>query len=490
VELEHSRALRLAAGVSAGDERSLLARQEAALVTVRFDPRLPMAALTARVLLTTLRRLPGRLALDASGLPTKLVTELVVAVAAVDSRRPLDVVDGRAPGTTVGLDISTRATDGFIRVVPEGFGGHVVSDDAVELVLRRDANALGAVFAAACGAAEAFKRIVVDKPGRATSHPHLRFCPVTLSDDPGGAPSLTVLTPLDLALVGNGAIGTAVALILCELALGGRIVACDPERFEPENRGTYSLGGEREAQERPRKVDLVGDALAAVGYEVVRVAERSTALIERVDGGELAPPRTVLTGLDSVEARRETQMLWPDDLVDAATGDTALGLHHALPTGPCLRCFFPQTARGPDPLQVLARETGLPVSRLKRGTEALSAGDLAALSPPQRQRLAEFIGRPVCGLADALGLTDAPADGYLPSVPFVSQMGACLAVGRLLALALGVPAGINFIQFDALHGPTGVAGETRVAARECFCQRRGSIVRRVRATRWPNGREP
>lgn len=225
-------------------------------------------------------------------------------------------------------------------------------------------------------------------------------------------------------------------------------------------------------------------ALAAAGYEVSKVAAKSTELIARVDTGELKPPRTVITGLDTPGARRETQMLWPDHLVDAATGDTGVGLHHARPDGPCLRCFFPERHTRPDPLQVLAKETGLPVSRLKRGNEALTEEDIASLTDHQRDVLKQYIGKPVCGLADALGLSDADADGYLPSVPFVSQMAACLAVGRLMAMELGLTVDSNFFQFDALHGPL-VEGNMRNAVVDCYCQQRRDLVRQLRHRRWP-----
>jgi hypothetical protein len=484
---EHSRSLRLAAGVSASDELTLRERQETALVLVRVDPDLPFAQVTARTLLTTLRRLPGRLVLLRGQLPADAVDDLVQAVEAVDSSRPLTVAEEPPSDTDVRLDISLSGEHDSIRLVPDGYGAQLVNDATIDLVLWQPANALGAVFAAALGAAETFKRIVVDKEGRRSFHPHLRFCPVTLSQSTSEAPELPDALPLDTAIIGNGAIGTAVALVLSELQLGGRVVVCDPERYGPENRGTYSLGGEHEAREQPPKVDVVGAVLSKAGYDVVKVHGKSTELVERVDRKELQAPRTAIAGLDTPEARRETQTLWPDHLIDAATGDTGVGLHHALPTGPCLRCFFPERQAGPDPLLQLARETGLPIGRLKRGDDALTQEDIAALSPEQREKLGRFIGRPVCGLADALGLTAAHADGYLPSVPFVSQMAACLAVGRLLAVELGLDVENNFFQFDALHGPV-VEGDSRNAVATCYCQERQSIVRRVRQLRY-GGRE-
>jgi hypothetical protein len=196
----------------------------------------------------------------------------------------------------------------------------------------------------------------------------------------------------------------------------------------------------------------------------------------------LRAPRIVLAGLDSGEARRETQGLWPDHLIDAATGDTAAGLSHGLPGGPCARCFYPARHHGPSPLEELARESGLPVERLARGDDELTDADLANLTPHQRARLAGQLGKPMCGLANALGLTSADADGYMPSVPFVSQMAACLAVGRLLAILLGADTTTNWLQFDALHGPHSEP-HTRRPERDCTCQTRPAMIHELRSHR-------
>jgi hypothetical protein len=87
------------------------------------------------------------------------------------------------------------------------------------------------------------------------------------------------------------------------------------------------------------------------------------------------------SGVDNIEARRETQLLWADHTLDGGTSDTNVGFVHARPGGPCLRCLFPEPAGGPDPLLQLANRTGLPLSRLKRGQEALSEEDIASLAP-------------------------------------------------------------------------------------------------------------
>jgi hypothetical protein len=479
--VEHSRAVLLASRAAGEDVETLTERLARSQVVVRVDPSVPSGLLAARVLLTTLRRLPVGVWLDPSGLDVNYVAQLAAAVNAIDSTRPLNIVNG-AVDAAAHVHIGLQAAPGWTRVVPDGYGAQLANDPDALMTIALAGNGLGGVFAAALAAAEAFKGLAGVLPARRTNHPHLSFCPVSLTADTTQAPELPPHLPLDIALVGTGAVGTAEALILSELALGGRIIVCDPERFEPENRSTYSVGGEAEAKARPRKLDLVGDLLAAAGYDVHRVAAESTDLIRSVDSGELAAPSVVLSGLDSIAARRETQGLWPDHLIDAATGDTAVGLSHAVPEGPCLRCFFPDRRSGESAIERVAQATGLPLDRLRHGQEPLTDADVAALTRDQQELLRDQRGKPVCGLAQALGLTDAPGFGYMPSVSFVSQIAACLGVGRLLAVQLGHAPQANWLQFDALHGPH-ADGDRRLPDPECFCQTRPGVVAQLRALR-------
>lgn len=480
---EHSRQLLLAKGLSTLDEETLLERQEAAVVSVRVDPGVRGAVLTARVLLTTLRRLPGKLVLDRTGLSDEIVVLLSDAVDAIDSERSLEVVT-RPVEATVALDIGLAGEPGFIRVVPDGHGVQLCADAARVIEIARPPTALGSVFAAAVGACEAFKRIVVDQDDRRSLHDYFRFCPVALTDDVTKAPSLPD-DVVDVAIAGIGAIGTAITLIIAELALGGRVIVCDPENFARENKGTYTLGGEAEVQAQPPKVDVAAEVLEAAGYKVEKVEGPSAELIARVDDGELRAPRIVLAGLDSAAARRETQKLFPDHLIDGATGDTAVGVHHGVPDGPCLICFFPEERESHDRVAALAEMLGLSPERLARGDEPLTEADVEAAPPEKRERLRRFIGRPVCGLADASGLTTATTDGYMPSVPFVSQLAACLVVGRLIAVMSDATDSLtpNFFQFDALHGPVS-SGEVRLPLSDCFCQTRAGVVAQARRIRY------
>jgi len=482
MSIEHSRAVLLGAHATGLTTQNLETRLENALTVVRVDPRTPSGHLTARVLLTTLRRLPGRIQLDCTGLSHPAAQALLAAAAAIDPTRPVELVRVSGPHRSVKLHIGPSAEREWIRILPDGYGAQLATHTNAPLKLHQPGNALGAVFAAAAGAAESFKYTAGVLDDRCTKHESFAFCPLTLSDDLSRAPANLRTASLNLALVGNGAIGTAEALILAELALGGRIVVCDPERFDPENRGTYSVGGWTEAIARPFKTDLVAAVLRARGYTVLTVPARSVEMIRMIEGRELADPSLALTALDSAEARRETQALWSDTIIDAQTGDTALGMCVSKPEGPCLRCFYPERRSGPSALDRLAEATGLPKDLLARGDHELSADDIAFLEQDKQDRLRPHLGKPVCGLANAVGLTDADDAGYRPSVPFVSQLAACLAIGKLVRVQAGVDLGPNWMQFDALHGP--IAPAERWAPRaDCSCQTRADLIQVVRARR-------
>lgn len=121
----------------------------------------------------------------------------------------------------------------------------------------------------------------------------------------------------------------------------------------------------------------------------------------------------------------------------------------------------------------LSNETGIPVERLGRGDDLLRREEIEHLSAAQQELLRPHVGKPVCGLASALGLVGVD-DGYAPAV---------LATGRLIAIKLGMAVPPNFIEYDALIGPRPDALENRFANPGCFCRVRAPLIARVRAER-------
>ncbi len=483
--LEHSRALRLAANASGGQESALEQALEATQIAVSIQAAMPRSLLSARALLCTLRRMPGRLVLEPEGLAAAEIDELAAAVAAIDPERPLMI--GHAADPTVRLHLGTERGDHAIRIVPEAHGAHVASQRSAAIRPARPASALGAIYTAALGAAEAFKYAARVQPHRRVLHRHLRFCPVSLSSDLSQAAMSCAPLELELTLVGIGAIGTGVVLILSELDACGFMLAVDDQWFGPENRGTYSIGGEQEARTKPQKVALAEAALA--DFDVASFPHPVEDLPAAIDAREMPWTALALSALDSPEARRATQRLWPLRLIDAATGDTMLGLHeHVADAGPCMMCFFPSQRSGPSAAARMSEITGLPAALLARGEEILSEEHIAAVSPEQRLLLRGQLGKPVCGLARAIDLSALDSDGFRPSVPFISLQAAALAVGRIFARERESQSLANFVQYDGLFGPQTATLETRAATRGCYCQSNAPTIRRVRALRRANSR--
>jgi hypothetical protein len=305
---------------------------------------------------------------------------------------------------------------------------------------------------------------------------------VTLGSDLSAAPMLPGGTTVNIGLVGNGAVGTAHARILGSVGLSGsHAMLVDPEAYAHENVGTYSLGTLADAIVGCPKVELTARAMA--GWGVSKIHGTATDAVTAIDADEVVWPSMVLSGLDSIAARHEAQGMWPDQMIDAATGDTAVGLHEATPDGPCLRCLLPARVSDRSPVLALAEELGLPVELVARGDVVLTAEHLNGLRAEQRERLASQVGKPICGLASAVGLTGDPNEDYRPSVPFVSQQAACLGVGRLIANLAGIRGLPNVVQYDTMVGPQSMTRMDRRASPGCYCQTRSLTINIVRSSR-------
>lgn len=475
---DYSRAL-LLASTATGVEGDLRDHLEQQVVTVSCAPD-PGCIRAARILLTVLRRLPLVLAFDEAGVPEEDVRAIRAAVIAVDPERPLRA---SPPGGGTCVHIGFGAAPGVLLVVPSQHGAHIVRDG--RLVDALPASPLGSCVAAAMAAAEVFKEVVSVRTERRQDPQHAAFCPVTMSNRPEDAPALPLPFEFSGALVGLGAIGSATAMILGELGTAGDIDLVDRQRFGIENVATYSLGGVEDADAAVWKTQLAERALTRARCR--RFDDGVEKYVEGVQAGAIDAPNVVLAGLDSVEARHETQRLWPDLLIDGGTGDTMLGVHVVRDGGrPCMQCFVRPRAAASAYVR-LSEFTGLPIAKLRDGDAVLSEEDLAGTTSEQRARLSPHLGRKICGLADAVGLTDIASDGYQPSVAFVALGAACLVVGRLVAETLGFRSPLNFVQYDALVGVDARTMDERNPDPNCYCSERALTIHRVRERRYSKG---
>jgi molybdopterin/thiamine biosynthesis adenylyltransferase len=512
--LRASRAVRLGATVTGRDEDDLRAALESAHTLVSFEPNLPGGIETTQLLLSSLARVPGRVTLVIRPMTSDRAADnrdrvradlaegfealrpgsrLPVAATIADAANecPSDRMVHLHIGVTACSDQRCKALSrSCVRAVPDGYGAHLVRRGTIHKVRRPYATAT--MLAAAFAAGEAFivaASIDTDEvtdtagdTGAAADSDLLSFCPVTLTDDLTAAPDLPPQAIVDLALLGLGAVGTAAARILADLGVTGRVLIADNQTFAIENVGTYTLGTPSDAAHNTHKVDLAAGVLAA-DFDVHTHYGNIADIAARIDTGELPWPAIVLSGVDTVDARHDVQALWADDHIDVGTGSTVVGLHHARPDGPCLRCFFPRRTDGPTPEQQLAAALGIDANLLGRDQD-WTASEIAALPATADPRIATLAGKPKCATANLLGLTSlGGADDFRPSVPFVSQQAACLLIGRLVAEIVGLASRTNFFQYDTLTGPAWCADEPRDASCECYCTKRTAIVNQVRAQR-------
>jgi hypothetical protein len=476
VRAEDSRTVRLAARASRASESELEQRLMRAVTHVTVAPSLPGAVVCAEVLITTLQRGLGRVSISPDGLPDDVLERLRHAAAATRPERPLSIGPPAAGSTRVA--IGTAA--GEIVVVPDAHGARL-SRGTVP-AQRRVPTMLGIVLAASLAAGEAFKEAAAIKDDHCVRHRELAFCPVTLSTDLDAAALPEPDWEPNVTLAGIGAIGTAHALILGGLTDRGTAVLIDRQRYAPENLGTYSLGDARDRALATSKVDLAERAMS--GWRCHPHVGEIGEAINAVDATNLPWTPVVLAGLDNHPARRDAQRLQADRLIDAATGDTAVGLRDTRPEGPCLACMLPRPA-GPSPTDALVR-LGIPLEVARAPGDSVVDEAIIASAPTEhaRELLRAQRDTPICGLLRATGLSVLDAEDFQPSVPFVSQQAACLGIGRLVAMATGVDRELpNFFQYDGLIGPQSAIRQRRSAEPECGCQQRAATIAQVRHER-------
>lgn len=481
----YSRPLLLAAGSSGTEGADLEVRLANTAVLVTADPEAPAAVTSLRVLVANLRRLPIQLHLDPDGgakqLSAGLVVELEDLALGIDTVRPLNI--SRPKQAVVHVHVGTTSATAHVSGVADGHGTRVRPHGHPFPKLLASGTGLGGVLTGAMLTAEVFKTVVDVLPDRRGPLTPIDFCPVALAEPDGIVRELAPL--VDTALIGGGAIGTAIALILRELQATGSITVVDPETYDEPNVTTYSLGDLQSAANNAHKVHLIRDELPGVTVDPFIGTARD--YIEAIDAGTHRMPITVLGAVDSIDARHEIAALHANHTLDGSTGGstgTMLSLSEAAWDGPCLRCYYPpRAARGPSVTDLLAARTGLSRERLARGTEELTADELdglVGLTAEDRAILERQVGKEVCGLGKAFGLVGED-NGFNPSAAFVAQQSAGLVVGALIRGATSTRP--NYVQYDALFGPYCGMTLHRNPRAGCRCQADLELHRSVRSHR-------
>lgn len=356
-----------------------------------------------------------------------------------------------------------------------------------------EANPLASMLAASFGVTEVFKRVYGVPAQKAAPMLDVAFSLFELSSefsDFGPALPLEIAMPNTL-LLGAGAIGNGLVLLLSQLPLTGRILVLDKQAFGPENYGTCALLDDAEWIGKPKAGKLAQwlkerSRLAVTG-------ERST--VESAMNGTLLDelkPDLVVNGLDDIEARKAVQRLWPELLVDGGINSVGAAVRaHSMSHRQfaCMRCAFVEAKQ--DHIAQQSKATGLSRASLEGNTDRpITDQDIAEANPERQEwlRAQQKLGRKVCSTmmaAEADGLGLSLAAGFQPSVPFVATTSAALVMAHVLrALLWPQKKFFHGFQFESVFaGPETAQRYNKPASATCDCVRNAALIDTVRAQR-------
>jgi molybdopterin/thiamine biosynthesis adenylyltransferase len=345
-------------------------------------------------------------------------------------------------------------------------------------------NPVGALAAASLGVGEVFKRLIKLRPERGELLDGFSFSLRTYrAGETDCGPELPHSLDIDALLVGGGAIGNGTVRLLSQLSCRGSIDIVDSQTYKEENLGTCLLMGTPDVGASKAKTlaaHLKTPLLAvqAFGMTFEEYARQSRNI-----------PAVVLNGLDNIAARHQVQRtLWPDIVVDGAIGDfTCQVSRHPWPADmACLICLFRDPPGAPaEKIQIQA--TGLPLERLSRPDDFLSASDVESAPAEKREFLRARLGRPICSVIQegvALKISaETQRKGFEPSVPFTACFSACMVVAEMIAHLMKWPSVLApRFQFDFLTGPAYGQELPQARRTSCICARYKNIER-TRAAR-------
>lgn len=301
-------------------------------------------------------------------------------------------------------------------------------------------NAMGALMAASLGVTEVFKRIFEVPHDIAPLLGRTDFSLFEQTARPTwiGPPLPDEIRIPDTLMVGGGAIGNGIALLLSRVPLRGRVHIVDKQDYADENFGTCILLEPRDWLGQPKAVRLAAwlrqnSSLTVTGEKALIESARSGTQISAL------AIDLILNGLDDAEARRDAQGLWPAIIIDGGINELGAAVvqyqldhkQHA-----CLRCWFEPPKVDERSLQ--SRLTGLCIDSLTDMGRLITEDDIEQASEDKRDWLRERKkeGKPLCSiiseavLAGRLGV-DVEA-GFRPSAPFVATAAAAMVVSEAI----------------------------------------------------------
>lgn len=355
-------------------------------------------------------------------------------------------------------------------------------------------NAVGALAASSFGATEVFKRLINLRADRGSLLDGFSFSLYSYEcNEKDQGPDLPKDILLDILLVGAGAIGNGIVYLIGELPTSGKVIIIDKQDYSSENLGTCILIGEEQVKPPVPKAGFCELYLKAKRPLQVHGFKESIEEFSKKERGNSPIPGIVLNGLDSREARRNVQRLWPDLIVDGAIGPTIaqVSIHPWGRDVACLICMNREEKTYQSSEKVAIQETGLPLERIKEPDSVITVEDIKNAPEGKKEFLWSVLGQTVCSVipeAIARGLSSNPqTEGFEPSAPFVACLSACMATGELLKHGMGLTTTLGpRYQFDVLIGSQkGILFPER-RRRDCLCVTRAATIEKFRQQRRTN----
>lgn len=354
-------------------------------------------------------------------------------------------------------------------------------------------NPLGALMAASLGVTEVFKRIFGVPQDVASLLEKTEFSLFEQTTTPTwiGPPLPIEIQLPDTLLVGAGAIGNGIALLFSQLPLRGRVHIIDKQDYADENLGTCILLAPVGWLGEPKAKRLATWLRQNKGLEVT--GEKNLIGVAR-SGPEVSGLSIdlVLNGLDDVEARRDTQGLWPAVIIDGGINEVgAAVIQHRLDSEKlaCLKCWFeaPQV----DERLLQSRLTGLNIDSLTDIGRILTEADIEQAVEDKRNWLRERAkeGKTVCSVISEAAIAKLGVeveDGFRPSAPFVATAAAAMVVAEAVkALAFPSTPVASLFQIASLFLGPGESAQriNRFPSPSCQCVVHRKTIAQLHAKR-------
>jgi len=353
-------------------------------------------------------------------------------------------------------------------------------------------NPIAALMAASLGVAEVFKRIVGISAAYAPLIDMDEFSLFDLANEKESCgPELPININIpDTLLVGAGAIGNGIALLMSQLPLGGRLHIVDSQDYQDENLGTSVLVDPTGWLGIPKAKKLAGwlslnSKLTVTGEKdfIENALSQDVVKSMKVD--------LVLNGLDDVQARYDSQLAWPRIIVDGGINETgAAVVQHRLDNRgmACLHCSFELPKE--DHIKTQQRLTGLSLASLADQGRVLAEEDIDQADSHKREWLKKMYKqkRRICSVVSEAALESFgvnAVEGFRPSVPFVATAAAALVVAQAVK-ALQFPHEPYpqwFTIGSILLGSESAVQVNRFASPSCLCVRKRGMINSIRQKR-------